>query len=66
MCKSLVEKRKAGQRWIALKMFFPDLNKERIGFIHFKTKKAVTKHNMKPESILYVIVMETEKFWYAI
>lgn len=50
----------------SLKMFFPDQNKGRIDFIHFKTKKAVTKHNMKLESVLYVIVMKTETLWYVI
>lgn len=29
--------------------FSPDQNKERIGLIHSKTKKAVTKNNMELE-----------------
>lgn len=32
----------------------PDQYKKRIGLIHFKTKKAVTKYNIKP-AVYYIL-----------
>ena len=44
-----IEESRAKMNCIEEMCFSPDQNKERIGLIHFKTKKAITKHNMKLE-----------------